>query len=38
VCRTALYARGADMTEPEFENVALWVVAVLLLMAPWALL
>jgi len=26
------------MTEPDFENVALWVVAVLLLMAPWALL
>jgi hypothetical protein len=30
--------READMTEPEFETVALWVVAVLLLMVPWALL
>lgn len=27
-----------EMTEPEFETVALWVVAVLVLMAPWALL
>jgi hypothetical protein len=26
------------MTEPKLENVALWVVAVLVLMVPWALL
>jgi hypothetical protein len=27
-----------ELTEPEFESVALWLVAVLVLMTPWALL
>ncbi len=34
------FAGEMEMTEPEFESVALWVVvvAVLVLMTPWALL
>jgi hypothetical protein len=31
-------AGEAEMTKPDYESVALWVVAVLLLMAPWVLL
>jgi len=26
------------MTKPDYESVVFWVVAVLVLMAPWALL
>ncbi|WP_291175338.1 hypothetical protein [Hyphomicrobium sp.] len=37
-CRQVLFARETEMTEPKFETIALWIVAVLVLMAPWALL
>jgi hypothetical protein len=37
-CRQVLFAREVAMTELKLESLLLWVVAVLLMMAPWALL
>ena len=36
--RRALLVGEAVVTDPHFETIALWIVAVLVLVAPWALL
>jgi hypothetical protein len=36
--RQVLFSWEVELTQPKLEDLLLWVVAVLLMMAPWALL
>lgn len=38
VCVVSSSCKEAEMTEPKVEAIALWIVVLLVLMAPWALL